>query len=109
MTAGLSEEGRGARTSPMTAQEVAVALGCQVETVYAMARAGTLPGTRWHGTRSWRFHRGEVEAFANGAPTGGAGLEHVAPSIGLTRAAAEAPAGSNAGGDRPRRPRRRPR
>jgi hypothetical protein len=44
MTAARSEEDRTPAPLWMAAQEVAVALGCQVETVYAMARAGTLPG-----------------------------------------------------------------
>jgi excisionase family DNA binding protein len=50
----------------MTASEVAAELGCHVETVYAMARASRLPGARRHGTRSWRFHREELEAYMRG-------------------------------------------
>lgn len=50
----------------LTAAEVAVELGCHVETVYAMARTGRLPGARRHGTRSWRFHREELEAYKRG-------------------------------------------
>ena len=52
----------------LTAAEVAAELGCHVETVYAMARAGSLPGARRHGTRSWRFHREELETYKRGRP-----------------------------------------
>lgn len=59
-------EGVAAPSAWMTAQGVAAELGCHVETVYAMAKAGTLPGARRHGMRSWRFHREELEAYKRG-------------------------------------------
>jgi excisionase family DNA binding protein len=68
-----------AATTWMTAAEVAAELGCHVETVYAMARAGHLPGARRHGTRSWRFHREELELYKRGQPAAAPDVAREAP------------------------------